>query len=299
MMMKPHKFATSFLVSILFIAWSNGQVLKNPEVTRLAEGFQFLEGPVWVGDSMLLFSDIPANTIYKWTEQGGISTFLHPSGNSNGLAIDPSGRLIMCQHGSRQVGRLESDGNITPLSTHFKGKKLNSPNDLDISSDGSVFFTDPPYGLNDPIEGSETHFNGIYRWTPSGQVQLLDSTVGTPNGIAFSPAEDKLYVSDSEIRIIYVYNVKEDSILTNRQEFARQELSGNTDGMKVDKEGFIYAAGPLGIWIYSPDGTSIDTIEVPGQTTNCTFGGRDGDILFVTSGNSLYKIQNARDSDQP
>jgi gluconolactonase len=268
------------------------QVITNPEVTKVADGFKFVEGPVWFGDSMFLFSDIPANKVYKWTAAGGSSVYLEPSENSNGLSLDSEGRLILCQHGARQVSRHETDGSYTVLATHYDGKKLNSPNDLTIHSDGSIYFTDPPYGLYATDEKSQMGFNGIYRVSSEGDVILMDSTVGTPNGIALSVDETKLYVTDSEKRLIYVFDVLMDLSLSNRKQFAYQEPFGYTDGMKVDKYGYIYSTGPIGVWIYYPDGKLMDTIEVPGQTTNCAFGGENGDILFVTSGDAVYLIQN-------
>ncbi len=283
------------LISIqaLFICLSivtKAQILTNPKVEKIADGFQFVEGPLWMEGVGLLFSDIPANRVYLWNEESGTSIYLEPSGNSNGLAFDENGYLLLAQHGPRQVVRLEEDENIVPIATHYNGMRFNSPNDLALHSDGSVFFTDPPYGLSD---SSETGFNGIYRLSPQGEVQLLDSTLYRPNGIAFSPDETKLYVTDTESRKVYVWDIVDDTIVTNKQELAFLELTGGgTDGMKVDPEGFLYVTGPIGIWILTHDGIPIDTIPVPGQTTNCAWGGDDMQTLFVTSGNIVYKISN-------
>jgi sugar lactone lactonase YvrE len=275
----------------------NSQIFSNPVVTKLAEGFQFVEGPVWMEGTGLLFSDIPSSMVYKWTDNNGISVYYEPSGNSNGLAVDAEGRLVLAQHGPRQVSRLEENKTLTPLATHYKGKRLNSPNDLAIHSDGSVFFTDPPYGLNDQGGTPELTYNGVFRVSPAGDVQLLDSTVNTPNGIAFSPDETRLYVTDSEARIIYVYDVVDDTTISGRTQFAYMQPFGYADGLKTDEQGFVYASGPIGIWIYSPDGTVLDTIAIPGQTSNCAWGGEDGKTLYVTSGSALYKITNSEGPD--
>jgi gluconolactonase len=268
---------------------SQSPVPEGNEAVEVADGFQFVEGPVWVEGTGLLFSDIPANIVYRWTEDDGASEYINPSGNSNGLALDNEGRLLLAQHGNRQIARREESGNIVPLATHYDGMRLNSPNDMAVKSDGSVFFTDPPYGLNNPATESETGFSGIYRLSPEGNVQLLDSTLYRPNGIAFSPDEFKLYVNDSEARIIYVWDVVDDTTIVNKQVFASMSPAGNADGMKVDDEGNVFSSGPIGIWVFSPDGTTLDTIPVPGQTTNCGWG-PEKKSLYITSGNAVYVI---------
>lgn len=283
-----------FVFVILFSTVLNSQkpVINNPEVTIIVNGFQFVEGPVWKDGVGLLFSDIPANKVYLWTETSGTSVYLNLSGNSNGLALDANGFLLLAQHGPRQVARLESDNSIFPLATHYNGKRLNSPNDMAVHSDGSVFFTDPPYGLNDQHGTPELSYNGVFRLNPQGSVYLLDSTLYRPNGIVFSPNETKLYVSDSESRKIYSWDVIEDTILGNKKEFAFMQPAGNADGMKVDTAGYLYVAGPLGIWLFDSLGVAVDTIPIPGQTTNCGWGDEDHMSLYVTSGNAVYKIRN-------
>jgi gluconolactonase len=290
---------TSFLSNILLLCFINcyslvltaqQPVITNPKVEKIWSGFSFVEGPVWIDTLGLLFSDIPANKVYRFNLDSTINTYLTPSGRSNGLALDKSGSLVMAQHLERQVARLEANGTITPLATHFEGKRLNSPNDLAVKSDGSIFFTDPPYGLNDQGGVSELGYNGIYRLSTSGEVQLLDNSLSRPNGIAFSPDESKLYVDDSETRRIYVWDVVNDTAITNKRQFAFMQPSGYADGMKVDSLGYLYVAGPIGIWIFSPDGVAVDTIPIPEQTTNCGWGGPYHDILYVTSGSSIYRI---------
>jgi len=270
-------------------AYMQSPVLTNPVVEKIWGGFQFVEGPVWVDTLGLLFSDINGNTVYRWSLDSTISAFLSPSGNSNGLALDKQGRLLLAQHGNRQVARREENGTITSLATHYDGKRLNSPNDLAVKSDGSVFFTDPPYGIS--TAQAELGFNGIYRLSPSGILQLLDDTFYRPNGIAFSPDETKLYVAECEATRIYVWDVVNDTAVANKRVFADISLSGGFDGMKVDSAGFVYSTGPTGIWIFSPEGEPVDTIKVPEQTTNCGWGGADREALYVTSGKTIYRIR--------
>jgi gluconolactonase len=261
----------------------------DAQVEKIDDGFQFVEGPVWK-DGALLFSDIPASTVYRWTADSGSAIYYNPSGNSNGLALDLAGNLLLAQHGKRQVARLEANGSETVLAAMYDGKKLNSPNDIAVKSDGAIFFTDPPYGINSSQE--ELGFYGIYRLSPSGVLQLLDATLYRPNGIVFSPDESKLYVCDSDARRIYVWDVLADTVIVNKRQFAYMSPAGNADGMKVDPEGHLFAAGPLGIWVYDTSGTILDTILVPGQTTNCNWGDADGQTLYITSGAAVYRVRN-------
>jgi sugar lactone lactonase YvrE len=275
----------------LFSISTLAQIFSNPIVEKVAGGFIFVEGPVWIDGKGLVFSDIPGNTIYLFGIDSSISVFKNPSGNSNGLTIDKQGNLILCQHGLRQVSRLGADGSFIPLASKYKGKRLNSPNDIVVAIDGSVFFTDPPYGLGKD-EKSETGFSGIYRVMPTGKLYLLDSTLGHPNGIVISNDQKKLYVDDSEERIICTWDIINDSTIANKTQIAHMEPKGSTDGMKLDSEGYLYSTGPGGIWIYSPDGKFLRIIEVPGQNTNCAWGDSDRKTLYVTAGNSLYRIRN-------
>lgn len=288
------KTALFLLIAVLAVSMNTAiaqeAMFKNPKVEKIWGGFNFVEGPVWVDDLGLLFSDIPENKIYLFSIDSTISVYKTPSGNSNGLRLDKDGNLLLCQHGPRQIGRLEETMDITALATHYNGLRLNSPNDLHIASDNSIFFTDPPYGLNDQGGTSELGYNGIYHLMPSGKLYMLDNSLSRPNGIALSPDEKKLYVTDCEVRRIHVWDVINDSTISNKKQVASMQGAGCADGMKVDSNGFLYSTGPGGIWIYKPDGTFVKTISVPGQTTNCAFGGADGKTLFVTSGNSIYRI---------
>ncbi len=259
----------------------------TPEI--VARGFQFVEGPLWSDSLGLLFSDINANTVYRWTPAGGAVVYLKPSGKSNGLAWDAQGRLLMALQGDRKVVRQERDGALTILAERYTGKRLNSPNDLAVKADGSIFFTDPPYGISTPQQ--ELGYCGIFRISPGGVLQLLDKTLSRPNGIAFSPDEKLLYVADAEVRKIYVWDVVNDSLLANKRLFASMSPSGYADGMKVDALGNLFATGPGGIWIYAPDGRLMQKITVPGQTTNCGWGDADRQTLYITSGGTVYKVR--------
>jgi gluconolactonase len=264
-------------------------VRSAAQVQKVADGFQFVEGPVWKEGVGLLFSDINGNTIYRWSPDSGAVPHVRPSGNANGLALDAQGRLLAAQQGSRQVVRFEPNGTQTTLAVRFEGKRLNSPNDLVVKSDGSIWFTDPPYGISSGLE--ELGFYGIYRISPSGALQLLDTSLRRPNGIVFSPGEKKLYVNDSEARIIYAWDVVSDSLIANKRQFASMNVAGYADGMKVDAGGHLFSAGPLGIWVFASDGTPVDTILVPGQTTNCNWGDADRKTLYITSGTAVYKTR--------
>lgn len=264
--------------------------LENPVVTVVKTGYQFLEGPEWA-DSVLLFSDIPANRVYKYSpRRDSVSVFLANSGNSNGLALDLQGNLLLAQHGRRGISRWVS-GVEEPIARLFKGDSLNSPNDLAVKSSGSIFFTDPPYGIT-PAE-AEIGFNGIYSVTPNGNLHVLDSTLDRPNGIDFSPDEKKLYVGNTQERVIYVWDIVNDSTLANKRPFVsiQRAANGGFDGLTIDSAGVIYTTGPGGIWVVSPTGALLDSIPVPGQSTNVTFGDPDGKSLYVTTSTTLYKIR--------
>ena len=265
-------------------------------VERLGTGFQFTEGPVWnTKGGYLLFSDIPADRIKKWTPKDGISDYRVPSGKSNGLTFDKRGRLIACEHANRRVSLTEEDGTIVTIASHYEGKKLNSPNDVVVKSDGSVYFTDPPYGLN-PVFGTleepELPFYGVYRWSPDGDYLSLLVEDSVPNGLAFSPDESLLYIADTEMSHIRVFDVKDDGTATNGRIFA--EIDGEPlapDGMKVDSEGNVYVTGAGGIWVLNPEGKRLGIIRTPELPANLCWGDSDWKTLYLTARTSLYRIR--------
>jgi gluconolactonase len=274
---------------VSFVA-AQSPVPHNATVEMIASGFQFVEGPVWKDGVGLLFSDIPANKVYQWAPGAGVSVFRSPSGNSNGLTFDAQGRLVMTQTGNRRIARIESTGLETVLAATYTGKKLNSPNDVVVKSDGSIFFTDPPFNI--PAgQKAELGFSGIYRISPYGSLQLLDASLNEPNGICFSPDETRLYVNNSSERVIYVWDVVNDSTIANKRRFAAMNPVGYADGMKTDASGNVFCSGPLGVWVFSPVGVVLDTIPVPGQTSNCNWGDASRKTLYITSGTAVYRIR--------
>jgi len=262
------------------------------KLEKIASGFQQAEGPLWVDGLGLLFSDIKANKIYNWNEKDSISIFMNPSDSSNGLTLDKQGRLVLTQMEIRSVSRRENDGTITVLASTYNGKRFNSPNDVVVKSDGAIFFTDPPFNIPSG-QHQELPYSGIYRISPFGAIQILDSSLALPNGICFSPDEKKLYVNDSQVRIIYQWDVVNDSTLANKRRIASIPITGYADGMKVDSSGNIYSAGPTGIWVFSPAGTQLDKIAVPDQPSNCNWGDADRKTLYITTGTNVYRIRMA------
>ncbi|HDQ46066.1 MAG TPA: T9SS type A sorting domain-containing protein [bacterium] len=276
------------LVSAIIVPGkAQSPVPEGAVLEHLESGFQLCEGPFWHPDGYLLFSDVWSSIIYSWSEENGLATFLSPSGQANGITMDLEGRLIIAQHRARQVGRIEEDGTITPLATHYDGKRFHSPNDLTVKSDGAIFFTDPPWGGNP----SEMNFHGVYRIPPNGgDPQLLAGDITYPNGIAFSPDESRLYVDDSNGKNIFVFDVIDDTALANKRVFANLGGTQGADGIKVDGTGNIWIAGSVGVAVYSPDGDRIGSITVPGTVTNLTFGGVNGKMLYICGFNDLYRM---------
>jgi sugar lactone lactonase YvrE len=267
-----------------------------PMLDRVATGFTFTEGPVWRGED-LLFSDIPnSRTVrYQPTPEGPtISTFRHPTGNANGLTLDHQGRLIACEHTTRQVSRIDADGHVEPLAQAYQGKRLNSPNDVIVRSDGTIYFTDPPYGLPRLSEGKELEFNGLFRLDPSGALTLLADDFERPNGLAFSPDERTLYVDDSARFHIRAFDVAGDGSLSNDRVWGelkpRADERGVPDGMKVDSEGNVYCTGPGGVWVFNDSGRVIGRIYMPEVTANLAWGGADWKTLYLTASTSLYRL---------
>jgi gluconolactonase len=280
----------------------------NPKIFKLAEGFQFTEGPIWVKPGYLLFSDPNANKIYKYTADGALSVFKNNSGysgkdiaeyfqpGSNGLTLDPQGRLTINEHGNRRITRVERDGKLTVLADRFEGKRLNSPNDLIYRSDGTLFFTDPPFGLpkfsDDPRK--ELPHSGVFALY-KGQLKLVSTDLKGPNGIAFSPDEKYLYVGnwDPEKKVVMRYEVNPDATLSNGKVFFDMTSAAGEDaidGIKMDEQGNLYVSGPGGLWIISSVGRHLGTIVAPKHPHNLAWGGDDGKTLYMTAQGTLYRM---------
>jgi gluconolactonase len=286
------------------------------KVEVITEGFDWSEGPVWINSqNMLLFSDIPKNIVYKWTEKKGKEVFLTPSGytgsvkrsgemGSNGLVLDPNGNLVLCQHGDRQMARMNASLNdpkpmFTAIANNYKGKKFNSPNDAVYSSNGELFFTDPPYGLEKRMDDpkKELSFQGVYKVKKNGDVILLTDTITRPNGIAFMPGEKTLIIanSDPDKPFWYAFDVKGDALSNGRIFHSAAGYDSTTekglpDGMKIDKNGNVFAAGPGGIWIFSRDGKLLGKIRLTDATSNCALS-PDQRTLYVTNNMNVLRIK--------
>jgi len=291
------------------------------QVEKLGGDFGFLEGPLWIhshGQGYLLFSDIPANVIRKWDPKNGFSVYLEKSGftgtdasevggqsnngkgtvillGSNGITLDRQGRIVFCQHGDRQIVRLEKNGTRTVLASKYEGKRLNSPNDLVFKSDGALYFTDPPAGLRqgDKDPKKELPYDGVYRLA-KGKLTLLDKDFSRPNGIAFSPDEKYLYVDDTIKKIIMRFDVQPDGGIANGQiitDMTADTRPGAPDGMKIDQKGNIYCTGPGGFWIMSPEGKHLATVNTKELPANLAWGDADGKALYLTARTGLYRIR--------
>ncbi|MGH7209009.1 MAG: SMP-30/gluconolactonase/LRE family protein [Nitrospiraceae bacterium] len=287
-------------------------VPPHATIEKIAEGFTWVEGPVWnKKEQALLFSDIPANTVFQWKEGQGVRLFLKPSGytgtapftgkepGSNGLTLDANGRLVLCQHGDRQIARLETDGRFTVLADRYQGKRINSPNDLVFKSNGDLYFTDPPFGLPQAFDdpGKETPFQGVYRLSKDGKLTLLIADLKAPNGIALSPDETILYVSDVDPKrsAWWAFDVRADGTVTNGRVFFdatrwRKDPFFGPDGFKIDKHGNLFGARPGGISVFAPDGTHLGSIETGEPTSNVSWG-EDGSVLYITGGSAVYRIR--------
>lgn len=280
-------------------------VAPGTVVEKLAEGFNWSEGPVWLGDQVV-FSDVPENTAFAWREgESAARVFLKPSGKlvgegqgSNGLAVDAEGRLILCQHGERRVARMEADGTFTVLADRFEERRFNSPNDLVVARNGALFFTDPPYGLGRGVE-PELPFHGVYRLDPGGKVTAVIRDVRWPNGIALSPDEKRLYlaVSDKEAPLVMVYDLtREGTVTGGRVLFDAKPLSaagraGSCDGLKVDERGNVWTTGPGGVLVLSPEGKHLGSILTGVPTGNCAWGGPERDTLYITADMALLRVK--------
>jgi gluconolactonase len=267
---------------LLFVVAAGSQDLVVGSVETVGTEYKFVEGPLWISGKGLIFSDIPANSIYNADK----TPFRSPSGESNGLTLDRQGRLIVCEGANRRVSRTEADGAVSVVADKYLGRKLNSPNDVVVRSDGAVFFTDPTYGLN--AKDAELPFSGVYAVTPDGKVTLLSVYFKFPNGLTFSPDEKTLYVGESEAGFIEAFDVAPDCSLSNARTFA---TGIGADGMKTDSQGRLWTSAKDGIRVYAPSGQLLKTIAFPEQPSNCAFGDDDAMTLYVTARTSVYKIR--------
>ena len=282
-------------------------VPAGAQIEKLAAGFTFTEGPLWRPQGVLWFSDVIGNVVRQWSPDGTVIEILRPGGydgNSlpaggfngpNGMTADRDGAVVLCQHGNRRIVRITRDGKVSTVVDRYQGKRLNSPNDLVFHADGSLFFTDPPYGLprQDEDPTKELPFNGVYRFA-DGKPQLIIEDLHRPNGLAFSPDYKILYVANSERPKMWMrYDVAADGTVRNGRVFAdvdRSQEAGVPDGMKIDALGNMYAAGPGGVWIYSPAGTHLGTIKTPETPANCAWGD-DRKSLYITAVTGLYRVK--------
>jgi sugar lactone lactonase YvrE len=273
---------------------------RSAELERAATGFQFTEGPAWdTTTDSLVFSDIKGNTIYRLKEPDGLSVVRRPSGMSNGLTFDHDQRLVTCEHAGRRLSLYslhERTGPIVTLVDQYNGKRLNSPNDVIVGSDKSIYFTDPIYGLVKELctpEDQELPFQGVFRLSQEGILTLLVDDFDGPNGLTLSPDERKLYINDTERQHIRVFDFDDQGRLVNGRVFAELDESmgaGVADGLKVDAMGNVYCIGPAGLWVFDPDGNVIGLLKVPEIASNFTWGGTDGRMLYITATSSVYRI---------
>jgi len=298
-------------------------VASDAKMEIIGNGFDWTEGPLWIkaDGGQLLFSDIPPNRILSWKEGRGTQIYLEQSGylgpiprannippdepGSNGLTLDPQGRLVLAQHGNRQVARMDAPlskpkAKYIPIADRYEGKRLNSPNDLAYHKDGSLYFTDPPYGLTRKMEDPDKQldFQGVYRVSKDGQVALLTKELSRPNGIAFSPDQKTLYVanSDPQRAIWMAYDVKPDGSIANGRVFfdatswVGPAKKGLPDGLKVDTQGHLFATGPGGVLVFDKDAKHLGTFATGEATSNCAFG-EDGSTLFITADMNLLRLR--------
>ncbi len=280
---------------------------RHVTVERVAAGFLNAEGPVWMGDHLLL-TDSPRNRIVRWQEGPGgfeVTTFRYPAGQpldqpitqgqpgANGMTLDRAGRLLACEHGNRRVTRTELDGTITVVADRYQGKRLNRPNDVVVRSDGTVYFTDPPLRLPTPTEPRELEVAGVFRVAPDGTVALVADDFQFPNGLAFSPDESVLYVDDSRRKHVRAFDVAADGSVSGGRLFAdlASDDVGVPDGMKLDREGNLYVGGPGGIWVFRPNGVLMGRLLLPEWPRNLAWGDDDLQTLFVTACTSLYRLR--------
>jgi gluconolactonase len=277
----------------------------NAEVEQIGTGFIFTEGPIWnPSGRFLLFSDMPGDTRRRWDEQGGVREVAKPSNKGNGMTLDAQGRLIVCEHSTSSVVRIDADGTGSGrevLATHYAGKELNSPNDVVVHSGGAIYFSDPTYGRMPGFgveREQELDFQGVYRIPPGdGELQLLVDDFVQPNGLCFSPDESLLYVNDTDRAHIRVFDVAGDGTISGSRVLADGIGTGDlatgelVDGMKCDEHGNVWVTGPKGVWVFTPAGEHLGVIEIPENVGNIHWGGPDWSWLFVAACTSVYRVK--------
>ena len=291
-------------------------ILPDERLRKLGDGYQWAEGTTWVpddssnGGGYLVWSDTPNDRMLRWSESDGTTVFRQHCGYTNGHTLDREGRLVSCEHGGRRVSRTEPDGTVVSLVDSYEGKRLNSPNDLVVKSDGTIWFTDPPYGILSDREGhkaeSELGANYVFRlWPDTGKIEIVSDRFDRPNGIAFSPDESVLYVSDtghepdSPEASIHVFDAAPDGALSNHRIYARPD-SGKSDGFRVDSDGNVWSSAGDGVHVFSPAGELLGVVLTPDRNANLDFGGPDGTTLFIAVNQEAYSIKvNARRAARP
>jgi gluconolactonase len=273
------------------------------EVERVATGFTFTEGPIWNQEGeFLLFSDMPGDVRRRWSEPGGVEEVMRPSNKGNGMVYDAQGNLLVCEHVTSSLVRERPDGTRETLASHYRGKELNSPNDVVTRSDGTIYFSDPAYGRMPGFgleREQELSFQGVYRIPPGGgepELAVAEDEFEQPNGLCFSPDEALMYINDTPRALIRVYDVEADGTLANGRLFFDNIGSGVIeegipDGMKCDERGNIWVTGPGGVWIISPRGEHLGVVEVPENVGNLAWGGSDWKTLWMPSSTSLYRVR--------
>ncbi len=273
-------------------------IAPGATVEKIANGFVFTEGPVWHPSGKLFFSDMRGNKTYTWNPREGANLHPGPGNRANGMAFDPQGRLVFCEHGGRKLSRLEQDGRFVTVVDRYQDKRLNAPNDLVITPDGSIYFTDIRRNLPKG-EAREIDFSGVYRLRPNGELQLIDKEMDTPNGIAFSPDRKTLYVADTLKQRVWAFDVAADGSANHKRLFAETTPTwdgaralSRPDGLKTDIEGNVYVAVvETGVWVFDRNGRHLGIIPLPEQTTNVAFGDADARTLYITAGTGLYRIR--------
>ena len=277
---------------------------RDVQVERLGSGFTFTEGPLWNKEGgFLLFSDMPGDVRRRWEEQSGVQEVVRPSHKGNGMTYDAQGRLIVCEHSTSSVVRMDPDGTGSGrevIASHYRGKELNSPNDVTVRSDGSIYFSDSMYGRMPGFgveREQELDFQGVYRIQPGGELQLLADDFDQPNGLCFSPDESLLYVNDSTRAHIRVFDVDSDGSISNGRAFAEGIGTGSfekgdlVDGMKCDERGSIWVSGPEGVWVLSSEGEHLGVVGIPESVGNFHWGGPEWKWMFVCASTGLYRFK--------